>query len=138
MAPRCSLCDHDQREQIEAALLTESVLAIARRFEISADALQRHKQRHLSAALATVSESYTLASAKGLVEVAERQIAELEQLKLEARNKRGGGAEARRCIEAVMRSVATLADLAGLSAPKVSIQLQAQIPTSGFSNSYLR
>ena len=35
----------------------------------------------------------------------------------------------RKCVEAIMKSVATLADLAGLGAPKVSVHLQAQVPT---------
>lgn len=49
MPPRCSVCDHDKRAEIDRLLLgsATSLRDIARQFDLSKDAVQRHKENHL-------------------------------------------------------------------------------------------
>lgn len=62
MPRTCSICQHVQREAIDAALVAgEPFRAIARQYATSKDALRRHAQDHLPAALL---------QAKGAAEVA--------------------------------------------------------------------
>jgi hypothetical protein len=50
--PRCSVCHHERRHQIEIALTYKTpVRVVARRFEVSPHALFRHSKAHLSAAV---------------------------------------------------------------------------------------
>ena len=47
--PACTICEHERRHQIEIGLVYQVPLRVlARRFGVSADALHRHKQNHLS------------------------------------------------------------------------------------------
>jgi len=55
MARACTVCDHPEREAIDAAVTRgESSYVIAERFGASPSAIQRHARRHLSAALAAM------------------------------------------------------------------------------------
>jgi hypothetical protein len=50
--PRCTVCHHERRSQIEIALTYKTPMrVIARRFEVSPHALFRHSKAHLSAAV---------------------------------------------------------------------------------------
>jgi hypothetical protein len=129
MAPRCTICDHAQRIAIEQAMVTTSLRDIATQFEISSSALFRHKSKHVASALAKAEESRTLASANGLIDLVEGLIHELGDLKAQAKQKRNGGTEARKSVETILKAVQVLADLVGANAPKVSVQVQAQVPT---------
>jgi hypothetical protein len=108
-------------------MMTTSLRDIATQFEISSSALFRHKSKHVAIALAKVSESRALASASGLVDLVEGLIHELVELKSQAKQKRNGGSEARRSVETILKAVQVLADLVGANAPKVNVQVQAQV-----------
>lgn len=55
MTMTCTVCTHDDREAVDAALLSGTSLRdIARRYDLSKDAVARHRRGHLSPALATV------------------------------------------------------------------------------------
>lgn len=61
MGKRCQVCEHPQRAQIELGLARKtSVPALARKFDISKDALYRHRDNHmppqLKAALQTAAQ----------------------------------------------------------------------------------
>src|SRR5262245_40720983 len=50
--PKCTICHHERRHQIELALVYRTPhRVIARRFNVSKDALYRHGRAHLSAAM---------------------------------------------------------------------------------------
>ncbi len=52
MPRRCTICTHKQRAEIDQALVArQSVRAISRQFSVSKDALLRHHDDHLPAAL---------------------------------------------------------------------------------------
>lgn len=54
MSSRCSICNHEDREAIDEAIVSGSTLrATARRFDVSKDAVSRHKA-HVSASLSRV------------------------------------------------------------------------------------
>jgi hypothetical protein len=58
MARRCTICSHEDRAEIEKAMVqSEPVRDIAARFGTSASAVQRHKTSHLAAQLAKAYES---------------------------------------------------------------------------------
>ncbi len=54
MPRKCTICEHPQHQEINQALLqgAESGRQIARRFDLSSSALQRHRTRHLPEILA--------------------------------------------------------------------------------------
>jgi hypothetical protein len=50
--PKCSICHHERRHQIEIALTYKTPMRVlARRFDVSPHALFRHSKAHLSAAV---------------------------------------------------------------------------------------
>lgn len=49
MPRRCTICDHDSREQIDRALLgPQPIRGIAARFRVAQSSLHRHKANHLA------------------------------------------------------------------------------------------
>ncbi|HJW75024.1 MAG TPA: hypothetical protein VJ787_05060 [Thermoleophilia bacterium] len=51
----CTICEHPDRDSIDAALVSgEPMNLIAGRFDVGPDAVRRHRMRHLSAALAAM------------------------------------------------------------------------------------
>ena len=64
MSARCTVCTHDELEEIDAALVTGSTLRdIARRYGVSKDAASRHKA-HVSRALSQVVAARQQAGSK--------------------------------------------------------------------------
>jgi hypothetical protein len=57
--PKCTICDHPQRGEIEAALVAgRSLRNVAQQFGVSHDALHRHRKGgHIAEALAKASEA---------------------------------------------------------------------------------
>ena len=50
VGPRCTICNHPARPQIDLAIATGvAKRAIAERFQVSRDAVWRHAQAHLTA-----------------------------------------------------------------------------------------
>lgn len=114
----CTVCQHPEREEVEATLLTgESLRRIAAQFGLAPTSLRRHVDKHLSARLraqlddAGGIDGMTLGSALAkLGEVA----ADLDTIRLDAME-RGDTLNAVRASTAQVRAVATVADRLGLN-----------------------
>lgn len=64
----CTICTHDQRQAIDAALVAGGAFrGIARQYAVSDDALRRHKQDHIPQALAQAQEAADVAHADDLL-----------------------------------------------------------------------
>jgi hypothetical protein len=64
----CSICRHEQRSQIDAALIrSDSLRNIAKQFGTSATALHRHKAEHIAEQLSKSKELSDIAAASFLV-----------------------------------------------------------------------
>ena len=69
MPRTCTICNHANRESIERALLAgQSYRNIAGQFDTSTGALQRHRQEHLPASLATAHAAVEVARADTLLD----------------------------------------------------------------------
>jgi len=69
MPRTCTICQHDQRQNIDKALVGgEPFRNIAERFGTSATALTRHKAEHLPAKLAKAHEAKEVAHASTLLD----------------------------------------------------------------------
>ena len=85
MARACTVCEHVERDSIDAALVCgEPMPAIAKRHGVSRSAVQRHAKRHLSPALAAMQVEAERDAAKGLLQRTERLIERTERLLLAA------------------------------------------------------
>ncbi|NOX54292.1 MAG: hypothetical protein GXP27_07585 [Planctomycetes bacterium] len=80
MARRCSVCDHPERDKIDAALVERSASyrSIARQFGLSADAVGRHRRRHIAERVADVvrARQEELVEVVAVNEARERLVAE--------------------------------------------------------------
>ncbi len=58
MSPRCTVCSHPDIDDLNAQLVEggRSLRGLARKFVLSEDALQRHRKRHLPAAVSRGAE----------------------------------------------------------------------------------
>ena len=74
MPNRCTVCDHEQRADIDGDLVRGegSTRDIAGRFGASKSAVDRHKQDHLPVLLAKATEAATIANADDLLAEVER------------------------------------------------------------------
>jgi len=69
MPRRCTVCDHPHRHSIDEALVTGAPYrTVAKRFELSASAMYRHKTEHLPARLLQAREVEEAASADDLLD----------------------------------------------------------------------
>jgi hypothetical protein len=129
MARQCTICVSANLSEIESALVAgRSLRDVARQFPgVCKDAVSRHK-RHMAISLEKVSETRALASASGLIDLVEGLIRELGEVKAQAKQA-ANAPEVRKSVETILRAVSVLADLTGANAPKVSVQVQAQMPT---------
>ena len=65
----CTICTHDKRDAIDAALLSEEALRnIAQRFGTSPTALHRHKDKHIPPHLAKATEAAEVVKADSLLD----------------------------------------------------------------------
>jgi len=129
MPPTCTLCSHKKRAALEREMAKGRPLrAIARQFHTSKDAIRRHRA-HIQAALAKSVEAAELASASNLIGTVQGLIAELQEVKRQARRKRDGGPEVRKTVETILKGVQVLADLSGARAPRVNVNLEVHLPT---------
>jgi hypothetical protein len=46
--PRCSICKHPERGRLDYLCVTQPFAAVARKFNVSADALERHFRNHVT------------------------------------------------------------------------------------------
>jgi hypothetical protein len=115
MPRHCSACDHDDREDIDAALVAgESYRAIARRFGLSRDAVGRHKAKHLPAAMLAGRDAADTAHGDDLL--AQCRDLQTKALGILAKAEKSGdlrtaiaaNREARGCLELLARLLAEL------------------------------
>ena len=68
MPRKCSICTHGEREAIDLALVSrESYRAVARRFDVSRSAVERHKRTHIPQSLMKAAEAEELVRADDLL-----------------------------------------------------------------------
>lgn len=112
MGRRCSVCGHPDREAIDRAIVGgEPCRAVAARSSLSPDAVERHAQHHLPAAIVKAAEAVEVAHGEALYDQVRAQQARAEVLYREAaailhrakRQKEGGLA-----LEAIRTAAATL------------------------------
>jgi hypothetical protein len=78
MTRHCTVCDHSDRDEIDAALVERQPFRnLAGRFRLSSTALHRHAQRHVPATLARAQEAQEVARGDDL-------LAQVEELKARA------------------------------------------------------
>jgi hypothetical protein len=109
----CTVCTHPQREAIDRALIAgEPYRDIARRQNISKDAIARHKSDHLPPAMVKAAEVEDVAHALDVVQQLKAiNVAALHVLK-EARTA-GDGALALKAIDRIQRQIELQAKLLG-------------------------
>jgi transposase-like protein len=106
MARRCSICDHQDRQDIDKQLVSgESIAGIARHFAVSEDALRRHSINHIPQALAQAKKASDAARAGDLLQqvinLRERAVSILSRAEEsgDLRTALAGIREAKGCIE---------------------------------------
>ena len=117
MPRHCTVCDHSDRAEIDAALVERQPFRdLAGRFRLSSTALHRHAQRHVPATLARAQEAQEVARGDDL-------LAQVEELKDRAMGvlARAEGAEdlraavsaikeARGCVELLAKMMGEIRD----------------------------
>lgn len=84
MPPRCNVCDHPQKAEIEKAILkgNESMCGIARRYAVSNDSVERHFKRHMTKDVVAALEDGRKRNGKSLIDqlhdIQERSLAVLD------------------------------------------------------------
>ena len=124
MPRRCTICDHDQREVIDAALIEgqSSNLALSALHGVSESALRRHKKRHLPEALAQAQDAHEVAQGDNL-------LAQLDGLRQEAhriKDKAEKGADYRTALAGIrelVRIVELMAKVRGELAQEGAVSL---------------
>jgi hypothetical protein len=117
MARPCAACKHDEREAIDAALVTGASCGdVSRRFGLSEDSLQRHREKHIPQVLTKAQEAAEVAHADNLLD----QLKALQSKALEllaAAEKQGdykaaisGIGQARGCIELMAKLQGQISD----------------------------
>lgn len=133
----CTVCTHDERETIDAALLTtETKRGIARRFAVNEDAISRHAAKHLTAEL---RETADLAEA-GRIEVLVADVLRLQRHADRLGKQAEEAGDLRVALAAIRESretMAFMAKLLGLGAHDVlDVQVNGEIrhfePTPDF------
>ena len=84
MPRKCCICIHDERQEIERAVLAgDSYRTIAQRFAVSRDAVARHR-RHIPTSLAKAQESMEILHGDGLMAQLRDLTSEARRLKAKA------------------------------------------------------
>jgi len=65
---RCTVCDHPERPEIDAALPVSSVRNIAKRWSLSPAAIHRHKVKHSQPAVARIAQERADLSAAAVLD----------------------------------------------------------------------
>lgn len=131
LARSCSVCGHDQRTQIDAALVRgqESKRRIAADYRLSESAVHRHAAEHLPARLVRAAESADVAQAIDVVQQLKAiNTASLQVLKDARENGQGGLALA--AIDRVQRQIELQAKLLSQldDRPTVNLVMAPQWP----------
>lgn len=106
MPRKCTICHHDKRKAIDADLVRlEPFRALARQYNVSKDALMRHHDNHLPAALVKAKEASTVAHADTILaqvqDLRDRALTILDKAESaeEYRSALGAIREVRGCLE---------------------------------------
>lgn len=111
MPRTCSVCTHEQRSEIDTALLEgEPYRHIAARFGTSTAALQRHKE-HLPRFIVKAHEAGEVAQANNLL----GQVKDLQKRALGILDRAEGAGDLRTAVSAIREARATVELLAKLS-----------------------
>jgi len=115
MARVCTVCVHDARAAIDAALVARGPLrGMARTFAVSEDALYRHKRDHLPAHLAKAEDAAEVAQADDLLREVRMLRGKAYSLLMKAeaagdiRTALAGIREARGCLELLAKLLGEL------------------------------
>jgi len=110
MPRACAVCDHPERDSIDAAIVAgQSIRGIARRYNLSKDSVHRHAQNHIPETLRKAHAVKESARADELLERVERLISEAEELlsfgkdEKQAKAWASGISELRKCLELLAR-----------------------------------
>jgi hypothetical protein len=128
MPRRCTVCDHEGRASIDAALISGAPLRdIAGHHSVSKSALERHKAGHLPAHLAKAKEAGEVARADDLLS----QVRHLQDRTLAILTASEDAGELRTALAAIREARGNLELLAKLlgeldDAPKVNVIVSAQ------------
>ena len=111
MPRRCTVCDHKDREAIDAALVAaEPFRHIASRHSVTTTALQRHKANHLPGHLAQAQEAEEIAQADDLL----AQVQDLQRRALAILTKAERSGDLRVALQAIREARSNLELLARL------------------------
>jgi len=123
MPRKCTICGHNQRQDIDAALVErQSFRNIAARFKVSTSALVRHSDDHIPVALTKAHDAAAVAHADTILdqvqELRDRALAILDKAEdaKEYRSALGAIREARGCLELLGKLAGELQD-----APTINI-----------------
>ena len=111
MAKSCPVCVHSERQAIELAILEGANLReVAKRYELSYWALDRHKRGHIPAGLLKAQEAQEVARADSLLD----QLRQLQQKALELLEKAEDAGDLRTALQGVREAKGCLDLLAKL------------------------
>jgi len=79
MTMRCTVCRHQQRKEIDAALPHASDRGIAGRFNLKHSAVERHRKAHLLPQLARAAKRAELNAERLVVDLVENHVVTMEQ-----------------------------------------------------------
>ena len=126
MPRTCTVCTHDQRQEIDKALLAgESLRDIARQFRVSKDSIARHKREHLSERMAVVAERHAEADVRTAIDVVQ-QLKAINSVALGVlKNARaaGDGALTLQAVDRVHRQIELQAKLIDLISDGTTINI---------------
>jgi hypothetical protein len=107
----CSICSHEAREEINAALLAgQPYRSIAKRYEASESAMYRHKLEHLPVHLIKAQDAAEVAQADNLLE----QVKSLQARALTILDKAEASGDLRTALSAIREARGNLELLAKL------------------------
>jgi len=112
MTRRCTVCDHPQREAVDAALTAGDVAyrRIAAQFGLKESSLRRHKAGHLPAALAQAKEAREVARGDDLL----GQVRELQTRAMGILDMAEGAGDLKTALQAIAQARGCLELLAKL------------------------
>lgn len=130
---RCTVCDHPERQAIDAALAASSERSIAKQWSLSPAAVHRHKVRHVQATVARVIARREDLGAEALVERLVGYLEEAEhgiEIAKSAKDLQGLA----RCIKEARETAVYIGKTIGLWSDKPSTIIDARRQTVNIAN----
>lgn len=136
MAPKCTICHHPERRDIDAKLLDGSVSLrdIAGRFNVSRTSLSRHRQAHLPERMVKAAERRADADVSTALDVVEelRRVNDAARRVLADALEAGDGGLMLAASDRILKQVETQARLIGLlndgSVTQIAVSVGADWP----------